>query len=69
MTPNTNWREAAGSRLVTRTKRGRRDVAALTIFSEDAAASAALESGAVDVIHGGTARSAVRLRNAGYQLI
>jgi peptide/nickel transport system substrate-binding protein len=41
----------------------------LTIFSEDAAASAALESGAIDLIYGGTARSAVRLHNAGYQLI
>ena len=41
----------------------------LTIFSDDAAASAALESGAIDIIYGGSARSAVRLRNAGYQLI
>lgn len=41
----------------------------LTIFGEDAAASAALESGAVDIVYGGTARSAVRLRAAGYQLI
>ena len=43
--------------------------AVLTIFSEDAAATAALESGAVDIIYGGGARSAVRLKNAGYQLI
>jgi peptide/nickel transport system substrate-binding protein len=41
----------------------------LTIFSDDGAASAALESGAVDLIYGGTSRSAVRLKNAGYQLI
>ncbi|MDX6751207.1 ABC transporter substrate-binding protein [Geminicoccaceae bacterium 1502E] len=41
----------------------------LTIFSEDAAASAALESGAVDLVYGGTARSAVRLKDAGYQLV
>jgi peptide/nickel transport system substrate-binding protein len=41
----------------------------LTIFSDDAAATAALESGAVDLIYGGSARSAVRLRNAGYQLV
>ena len=34
----------------------------LTIFSEDAAATAALESGAVDIIYGGGARSAVRLQ-------
>ncbi|MDQ4136215.1 MAG: ABC transporter substrate-binding protein [Pseudomonadota bacterium] len=41
----------------------------LTIFSDDAAATAALESGAVDLIYGGTSRSAVRLKNAGYQLV
>ena len=41
----------------------------LTIFSDNDAAAAALESGAVDIIYGGNARSAVRLRNAGYQLI
>ena len=40
-----------------------------TVFSDDASASAALESGAVDLIYGGTSRSAVRLRDAGYQLI
>ncbi|MFO0295574.1 MAG: ABC transporter substrate-binding protein [Rhodospirillales bacterium] len=39
-----------------------------TIFSDNDAASAALESGAVDLIYGGGARAAVRLRNAGYQL-
>jgi peptide/nickel transport system substrate-binding protein len=41
----------------------------VTVFSDDAAASAALESGAVDLVYGGTSRSAVRLRDAGYQLI
>ncbi len=41
----------------------------ITIFSEDAAASAALESGAIDIIYGGTARSAVRLSNSGYQML
>jgi peptide/nickel transport system substrate-binding protein len=40
-----------------------------TIFSEDAAATAALESGAADIIYGGSARSAVRLKDSGYQLI
>jgi peptide/nickel transport system substrate-binding protein len=41
----------------------------LTIFSDDAAATAALESGAADLIYGGTSRSAVRLKSAGYQLV
>jgi peptide/nickel transport system substrate-binding protein len=40
-----------------------------TIFSDDASASAALESGAVDIVYGGTARSAVRLESAGYQVL
>src|SRR6185312_10359222 len=40
----------------------------LTVFSEDAAASAALESGAIDIVYGGTSRSALRLKNAGYQM-
>lgn len=39
-----------------------------TVFSEDAAASAALESGAVDIIYNGSSRSAVRLKSAGYQV-
>ncbi|MGX5735885.1 ABC transporter substrate-binding protein [Bosea thiooxidans] len=39
-----------------------------TVFSEDQAATAALESGAVDIIYGGSSRSAVRLKNAGYQV-
>ncbi|MBI1774671.1 MAG: ABC transporter substrate-binding protein [Proteobacteria bacterium] len=41
----------------------------LTVFSDNDAASAALESGAVDIVYGGNGRSAVRLRNAGFQLI
>ncbi len=41
----------------------------LTVFSDNASASAALESGAVDIVYGGGARDAVRLREAGYQLI
>ncbi len=40
-----------------------------TIFSDNDSASAALESGAVDVIYGGGGRAAVRLRDAGYQLL
>lgn len=39
-----------------------------TVFSEDASASAALESGAVDLIYNGSSRSAVRLKSAGYQV-
>jgi peptide/nickel transport system substrate-binding protein len=41
----------------------------LTVFSDNEAASAALESGAVDMIYGGGARSGVRLRDAGFQLV
>ena len=41
----------------------------ITIFSEDAAASAALESGGLDLIYGGSARSAVRLKGSGFQVI
>lgn len=40
-----------------------------TVFSDNDAASAALESGAVDLIYGGSSRAAVRLRAAGYQVI
>lgn len=43
--------------------------AVLTIFSDDAAATAALESGAIDIVYGGSARSAARLKNAGYTLV
>jgi len=39
-----------------------------TVFSEDASASAALESGAVDLVYNGSSRSAVRLKSAGYQV-
>jgi peptide/nickel transport system substrate-binding protein len=41
----------------------------LTVFSDNDAAAAALESGAVDLIYGGASRQAVRLRDAGYQLV
>jgi ABC-type transport system substrate-binding protein len=40
-----------------------------TVFSDNEAAAAALESGGVDLIYGATGRTAVRLRNEGYQLI
>jgi len=40
-----------------------------TIFADDASASAALESGALDMVYGSTARSAVRLGDAGYQVV
>ncbi|MBM3597689.1 MAG: ABC transporter substrate-binding protein [Alphaproteobacteria bacterium] len=40
-----------------------------TIFSQDAAATAALESGGADIIYAGTARSASRLRAAGYNVL
>ena len=39
-----------------------------TIFSDNESAAAALESKAVDMIFGGGARAAVRLRSAGFQL-
>ncbi len=45
-----------------------RDVT-VTIFAQDAAATAALESGGVDVIYGGTSRSAARLKAAGYPVL
>lgn len=45
------------------------DELVFTIFSEDAAAASALESGSVDVIYGGQSRSAVRLRDAGFQVL
>jgi peptide/nickel transport system substrate-binding protein len=41
----------------------------LTVFENDAAATAALESGAIDLVYGTTGRSAVRLRAAGYQVV
>ncbi|MEZ5863677.1 MAG: ABC transporter substrate-binding protein [Geminicoccaceae bacterium] len=41
----------------------------ITVFGDNDAASAALESGAVDMIYGGGGRAAVRLRDSGYQLI
>ena len=41
----------------------------LTFFGDNDAATAALESGAVDMIFGGDSRAALRLRSAGYQLV
>jgi len=41
----------------------------LTFFSDNEAANAALESGAVDIIYGGDPRSANRLKAAGYQVV
>lgn len=41
----------------------------ITVFGDNDAAAAALESGAVDVIYGAGGRTAVRLRDSGYQLI
>ncbi len=41
----------------------------LQVFSDDQAADAALETGAVDIIYGGSSRSAVRLKQAGLQVI
>ena len=41
----------------------------LKIFSEDAAATASLQSGGVDLVYGGTSRSAARLSHLGYQVI
>ena len=41
----------------------------LTVFGDNEAANAALESGAVDIIYAGDSRSAIRLRAAGNQLI
>jgi peptide/nickel transport system substrate-binding protein len=39
-----------------------------TVFADNDAAAAALESGAVDAIYGGGGRAAVRLRDQGFQL-
>jgi len=41
----------------------------LTVFSDNDAAAAALESGSIDMIYGGASRQALRLRSAGFQLI
>ena len=43
--------------------------AVITVFAQDAAATAALESGSIDLVYGSNPRSAVRLKAAGYQLI
>jgi peptide/nickel transport system substrate-binding protein len=40
-----------------------------TVFSDNEAASAALDSGGVDLIYGAGSRNAVRLRDEGFQLI
>lgn len=40
-----------------------------TVFSDDAAAAAALESGGIDLIYSGESRSAVRLRDQGFQVL
>lgn len=40
-----------------------------TVFSDNEAAAAALESGGLDLIYGASARTAVRLRDAGYQVV
>jgi peptide/nickel transport system substrate-binding protein len=40
----------------------------LTVFANDQAATAALESGGVDLVYGGNARSAVRLQQANFQV-
>lgn len=41
----------------------------LSIFDNDAAATAALESGAVDIVYGGSGRTAARLRTQGYNVL
>ncbi len=43
--------------------------ATITVFSDDQSATAALESGAVDMVYGGSARNGVRLHNDGYPLL
>jgi len=45
------------------------DEVAITIFTDDASLSAALESGAIDLVYNGQSRSAVRLRDAGYTVV
>lgn len=45
------------------------DEIVFTIFSEDAAAASALESGSVDLVYGGSSRAAMRLRDAGFQVL
>lgn len=43
--------------------------AVITVFAQDAAATAALESGSIDLVYGSNPRSAARLKGAGYQLV
>lgn len=45
------------------------DEIVFTVFDDDAAASAALESGAIDMVYNGNSRSARRLGDAGYEVI
>ncbi len=45
------------------------DEIVFTVFSDNAAATSALESGSVDLVYGGGSRAAVRLRDAGYQVL
>lgn len=45
------------------------DEIVFTVFADDASASAALESGAIDMIYNGTSRSARRLGDAGYDVV
>lgn len=45
------------------------DEIVFTVFSDGSAADAALESGAIDLIYNGGSRSAVRLRDAGFQVV
>lgn len=45
------------------------DAVEITVFSEDASLSAALESDAIDLTYNGQSRSAVRLRDAGYTVV
>ena len=45
------------------------DEIVFTVFTDDASASAALESDAIDMIYNGTSRSARRLGDAGYDVV
>lgn len=45
------------------------DQIVFTVFSDNGAASAALESRSIDLIYNGSSRNAVRLRDAGFQVL
>lgn len=45
------------------------DEIVFTVFSDDAASASAIESGDVDLIYNGQSRTAVRLRDSGYQVL